>query len=63
MISKQGLASDWAIDRQTPLSHTFCQYVVIDRKPLMVEDTRLDPVLRDTPASREGNVIAYARCR
>src|ERR1700710_231801 len=60
VISKQGLASDWAIDRQTPLTHTFCQFAVIERAPMVVDDTRLHPLLSDTPASREGGVIAYA---
>lgn len=60
VISKQGLASDWSIDRQTPLTHTFCQFAVIERAPLVVDDTRLHPLLGDTPASREGGVIAYA---
>jgi diguanylate cyclase (GGDEF)-like protein len=60
VISKQGLASDWAIDRQTPLNHTFCQFAVIERAPMVVDDTRLHPLLSDTAASREGGVIAYA---
>jgi diguanylate cyclase (GGDEF)-like protein len=60
VISKQGLASDWSLDRQTPVSHTLCQFAVIEREPLVIEDTRLHPLLGDTDAVRESKVIAYA---
>jgi diguanylate cyclase len=60
VISQQGLAGKWALDRQTPLSHSFCQYAVVHRAPLIVDDARLDPVLGETLAVREFGVIAYA---
>ena len=50
----------WASDRQTPLSHSFCQHAVASRQPLIVDDAREDPVLRDNPAIRDLDVIAYA---
>ena len=37
-----GLPEPIASERQTPLSHSVCQYVVADRAPLIVSDTRLD---------------------
>lgn len=35
--SQQGLQAPFSRERQTPLSHSFCQYVVIDRAPLIVK--------------------------
>jgi diguanylate cyclase (GGDEF)-like protein/PAS domain S-box-containing protein len=46
--------------KQTPLSHSLCQHVVIDQEPLVVSDARLEPRLRDNPAIDELGVIAYA---
>jgi len=54
-----GLPEPWASRRQTPLSHSFCQYVVASGEPLVVEDARQHPVLRDNLAVRDLNVIAY----
>jgi two-component sensor histidine kinase len=45
--------------RETPLTHSFCQYVVKRAKPLIVTDARQDPLLRDNLAIRDLNVIAY----
>jgi diguanylate cyclase (GGDEF)-like protein/PAS domain S-box-containing protein len=45
---------------QTPLSHSFCQHVVVDQEPLVVSDARLVPRLRENLAIEELGVIAYA---
>ena len=45
--------------RQTPLSHSFCQYVVADQAPLVVTDARQDERLRDNPAIEEHGAVAY----
>lgn len=58
--SQDGLPEPLATERQTPLSHSFCQYVVRDCEPLIVSDAREHPVLRDNPAVSELGVIAYA---
>jgi hypothetical protein len=55
-----GLAQPWASERQTPLSHSFCQHVVQSRRPLVISDAREDPLLRDNAAIRDLGVIAYA---
>ncbi len=55
-----GLPQPWARQRQTPLSHSFCQHVVESRRPLVVSDAREHPLLRDNPAIRDLGVIAYA---
>jgi len=55
-----GLAQPWAAQRQTPLSHSFCQHVVESGRPLVISDAREHPLLRNNPAIRDLGVIAYA---
>ncbi|MEO8397877.1 MAG: GAF domain-containing protein [Chloroflexota bacterium] len=54
-----GLPEPWASERETPLSHSFCQYVVASGTPLVVEDARKVDYLKDNLAIRDLNVIAY----
>jgi GAF domain-containing protein len=59
--SSVGLTKEpWASRRETPLSHSFCKYAVAARRPLVVDDAREDPKLRDNPAIEDMDVIAYA---
>jgi GAF domain-containing protein len=55
-----GLTGAAADDRETPIEASFCQHAVAAGRPLIVEDAREHPLLRDNPAIRERNVIAYA---
>jgi GAF domain-containing protein len=55
-----GLPEPWSSRRGTPLSHSFCQHVVAAREPLIVEDAREHPELRENLAIRDLDVIAYA---
>ena len=55
-----GLFGDWALARQTPLSHSFCQHVVARRQPLVIADARRHPLVADNLAVRDLSVIAYA---
>ena len=55
-----GVAQPWADARQTPLSHSFCQHVVANGAPLVVEDARSDPVLCSNLAIVDLDVVAYA---
>jgi len=55
-----GLPSAYQQSRQTPLSHSFCQYVVKDEQPLVVADARLDDRLVDNLAIPDLGVVAYA---
>ncbi len=57
--SAYGLAEPWASQRQTPLTHSLCQHVVTDNEPLVIEDARNHPLVRDNPAIRDLNVVAY----
>lgn len=55
-----GVPEPLSSSRQTPLSHSFCKYVVADEKPLVISDARRDSRLADNLAIPELNVIAYA---
>jgi len=58
--SQVGLPEPWASLRETPLSHSFCQYVVETREPLVVEDARMHALVRENLAIRGLGVVAYA---
>ena len=58
--SAVGLPEPWASRRETPLSHSFCQYGVTTNQPLIVNDAREQPWLRENLAISELGVIAYA---
>lgn len=54
-----GLPEPVATDRETPLSHSFCQYVVATGEPLIVKDARENEMLKDNLAIPDFNVIGY----
>ena len=54
-----GLPEPWATARATPLSHSFCQHVVITDEPLIVTDAREHPLVRDNRALPDIGVVAY----
>lgn len=54
-----GLPPPWDSLRETPLSHSFCKFVVVSEEPLIVSDSRLDPQLQHNGAVSDLGVIAY----
>ncbi|WP_078571589.1 GAF domain-containing protein [Thioclava sp. F36-7] len=56
-VAQTGL--DAPAPSETPLSHSFCRYVVESDAPLNVPDAREDTVLRDNGAVRDVGVTAY----
>ncbi|MHA3771124.1 ATP-binding protein [Verrucomicrobiota bacterium sgz303538] len=54
-----GLPEPWASYRETPLSHSFCQFVTASGEPLVVNDARLDERVRTNLAIQDLNVVAY----
>lgn len=58
--SQFGLPEPWCSSRQTPLSHSFCQWVVADKHELIVEDARKYPNLQGNLAVQDLGVISYA---
>jgi GAF domain-containing protein len=57
--SQFGLEEPLATERRTPISHSFCQYVILSSAPLEVTDAREHPTVRGNPAIEELQVIAY----
>ena len=58
--SCMGLPEPWCDVRQTPLTHSFCIHVVASGLPLVIEDAREDPVMRENLAVDRLGVVAYA---
>lgn len=58
--SQCGLPPRVAERRETPLSHSFCQFVVASGAEFIVHDARSDPRVEDNPAVAELGVVAYA---
>lgn len=59
-VGANGLAAPWDTQRQTPLSHSFCQHVVNERTALVVKDARNDAQVRGNLAIEALQVAAYA---
>ena len=57
--SQLGLPEPWASRRETPLTHSFCQHVVIDDAPLIVPDALCHDKVRDNLAITDISVRAY----
>jgi len=55
-----GMSGVWAARRETPLTHSFCQHVVADGEPLILNDTRTHPRTCASLAIPDLQVIAYA---
>src|SRR5215210_661159 len=49
----------WATTAGIPLSHSACQHAILSRKPLPISDARVDPLLRDSPATGTLGIGAY----
>ncbi|HVE79292.1 MAG TPA: ATP-binding protein [Gemmatimonadaceae bacterium] len=58
--SARGLPEPWRSRREVPLSHSYCQHVVADGRPLVVADARAHAQLRDSPAIADLGAVAYA---
>jgi serine phosphatase RsbU (regulator of sigma subunit) len=59
-VGAEGLPAPYDVARQTPLTHSFCQWVVHDQAPVVTDDARLDERLRDNLAIPDLGVVAYA---
>ena len=58
--SQAGLGEPWSSARETPLSHSFCQWVVSSKENLVVFDAKQHPVLCNNSAVKDLGVSAYA---
>jgi PAS domain S-box-containing protein len=59
-VSAHGLTGELRETRSTPLTHSFCRYVVAQEAPLIVADARHDNRLRNHPAIAAYGAVAYA---
>jgi GAF domain-containing protein len=57
---QSGLGDPWDTKRETPLTHSFCQHVVIEGRAKVFADARRDPQVRDNLAIPDLGVAAYA---
>ena len=57
--SQIGVPEPWAALRETPLSHSFCQYVVASDEALVVDESRSNPLVADNLASEALGVESY----
>jgi len=55
-----GLVEPWAGKRETPLSHSFCQHVVVEGTPKVYPDARIYAQVRENLAIPDLGVVAYA---
>jgi CheY-like chemotaxis protein len=58
--SQVGLGQPWSGERQSKLSHSFCQWVISGGEPLLIDNANEHPVLRNNLAVRDMGVVAYA---
>jgi PAS domain S-box-containing protein len=54
-----GLPEPWVSARQTPLSSSLCQQLLVTRQPLVIPDTRRDPLTRDNEFVLAHGLAAY----
>jgi PAS domain S-box-containing protein len=54
-----GLPQPWASARQTPLSSSLCQQLLVARQPLVIPDTRRHPLTRDDEFLLAHGLAAY----
>lgn len=60
LLSAVGLPEPFCSDRQTSLDYSICQHAVVSGRPLIVQDTRREPLLADNPAVTDLGVTSYA---
>ena len=58
-VSSCGLSEPYCSERETDLSHSFCQHVVKRNEPLVISDARTHPLVKDNLAIPNLNVVAY----
>lgn len=57
--AQTGLHEPWSSRRETPLTHSFCKFVVASGEPLVVESAREHPWVKDNLAITDIGVEAY----
>jgi diguanylate cyclase len=60
LLGQFGLDGEVAAGREMSLGHSFCKHAVELRRPLVVPDARLDPLVRENLSIADHGVVAYA---
>jgi signal transduction histidine kinase/DNA-binding response OmpR family regulator len=55
-LAAVGLGAD---ERETPVADSYCQHLIDERAPLVVEDARTVSALRELPAARDEFAVGY----
>ena len=58
-LSHIGLPEPWATQRETPLTHSVCQYAVGQARPIVIPDLLAEPGFEQHPAITDLSVVAY----
>lgn len=59
-LGETGLPDEWSRKGESPLTHSFCQWVAGGQEDLVVADTREHPALKTNRSVHEMGVTAYA---
>lgn len=54
-----GPTQPWGSTSGIPISHSACQHAIRSRKPLLIEDARADPLVKESPAVGALGIVAY----
>jgi signal transduction histidine kinase len=49
----------WPDSREAPLADSYCKWTIIERRPVVIRDARLDPRVQDSAFLRDLNLVAY----
>jgi MerR family transcriptional regulator, light-induced transcriptional regulator len=49
----------WGSTPGIPLSHSACQHAIRAQRPLLIEDARIDPLVKDSPAIGVLGIVGY----
>jgi GAF domain-containing protein len=59
-VGHDGLHPDLAARGESIAAHSYCKHVVATGEPVMIEDARVTPLLRNRPATAGHDALAYA---
>ena len=59
-VGHDGLRPDLAARGESIAAHSYCKHAVATGEPVMIEDSRVTPLLRNRPAAAGHDAIAYA---
>lgn len=51
---------EWMSNRPVSLDFSYCQHVVAAQAPIAITDSRIDPLTRESRATRESGIVSYA---